>query len=173
MRMKDNQSQKDAIERELRRIEEDCIHSGKSHFSAAIFWTRINYLLGVSSLIVSAAAGIAFLKDIPLLAGLSSFLAAALTALITFLKPSEKSATHKSSGDQYLGLRNDSRISREIQLPYEGEIKTSVDSVKNLAKRRNELNQASPQFSRKNFEIARTGIEAGEATYYVDKRGDK
>jgi hypothetical protein len=40
-----------------------------------------------------------------------------------------------------------------------------------MTKRRNALNQASAQFSRKDFELARKGIDEGEAAHRVDIGG--
>ncbi len=54
---------KDAIRLELERIEEDCIHSGKSHFNAHERWSRFHYWLGIPSVILSSIAGLAFLRN--------------------------------------------------------------------------------------------------------------
>lgn len=160
---------KDAIHAELQRIEEDCIHSGKAHFNAGIRFAKYHYGLGVPSVILSALAGLAFFKDYPNIAGSMSGTVAILTSLITFLKPSERSASHKSSGDQYLSLRNDARVFREIKLPTLPDDQAAIDGLEEFAKRRNELNQASAQFSRGDFEKARKGVYEGEAAHSVDQ----
>lgn len=154
---------------ELQRIEEDCIHSGKAHFNAGIRWSRYHYGLGIPSVVLSAVAGLAFVKDYPETAGVMSGIVAILTSLITFLKPSERSVSHKHSGDQYLSLRNDARVFREIKLPAMSDKQAAIDGLDEFTKRRNELNEASAQFSRKDFEKARQGIEAGEAAHRVDR----
>jgi hypothetical protein len=48
-----------AIQDELQRIEEDCIHSGKAKFNAGMRWSRYHLFLGVSAVILSALAGTA------------------------------------------------------------------------------------------------------------------
>jgi hypothetical protein len=154
---------------ELERIEEDCIHSGKAHFNAASRWSCYHTALGLPSVILSALAGAAFFKDYSNIAGLMSSLVAILTALMTFLKPSERAAAHKSSGDQYLALRNDARVFRTIKLGTSCDDDTAISILDNFTKRRNDLNQSSTQFSRKDFEKARTGIDSGEATHQIDK----
>lgn len=159
------------IRSELARIEEDCIHSGKAHFNAGDRWSRYHYWLGIPSVILSTAAGAAFLKDFPEVAGAMSSGAALLTALMTFLKPSEKASNHKSSGDQYLTLRNDARILRTIKIATSCDDITAVASLDDITKRRNELNQASAQVSRKDFEKARKGIDEGEANHQIDQGG--
>ena len=158
-----------AIDAELQRIEEDCIHSGKAHFNAGIRWARYHYRLGILSVVLSALAGLAFFKDYPEAAGVMSGIVAILTSLITFLKPSERSVSHKSSGDQYLSLRNDARVFREIKLPATLDEQAAIDGLDEFTKRRNELNQASAQFSQGDFEKARKGLDAGEAAHRVDQ----
>ncbi|MBW8721198.1 MAG: SLATT domain-containing protein [Polaromonas sp.] len=157
-----------AIRAELERIEEDCIHSGKAHFNAGDRWARYHYWLGIPSVVLSALAGAAFFKDHGDIAGIMSAVVAILTSLMTFLKPSERASAHKGSGDQYLTLRNDARVFREVKLVYACDEQAAIASMDDFTKRRNELNQASAQFSRKDFEIARTGIDQGEAAHRVD-----
>lgn len=159
-----------AIRAELERIEEDCIHSGKAHFNASERWARYNYWLGIPSVILSGVAGTAFLKDHGEVAAAISVVVTLLTSLITFLKPSERAAAHKSSGDQYLTLRNDARVFREIKLKYVCDQQAAVSGMDEFATRRNELNQASAQVSRRDFEKARAGIVQGEAKHHVDRQ---
>ena len=158
-----------AIDAELQRIEEDCIHSGKAHFNAGIRWARYHYWLGIPSVALSALAGLAFFKDYSEAAGVMSGIVAVFTSLITFLKPSERSVAHKSSGDQYLSLRNDARVFREIKLPATPDEQAAIDGLDEFTKRRNELNQASSHFSQGDFDKARNGINAGEAGHRVDR----
>lgn len=156
---------------ELRRIEEDCIHSGKAHYNAGTRWGRYHYGLGVPSVILTALASAAFLKEYQGIAAGLSVVATVLTSLITFLKPSERSSLHKAAGDQYLSLRNDSRIFRDVKLEAVCDLRTALDGLDEFAKRRNDLNAASPAFNRGDFELARRGIEQGEAIHQVDKEG--
>lgn len=159
------------IKAELERIEEDCVHSGKAHFNAGVRWAKYHYYLGLPSVVLSALAGAAFFKDHGDIAGLMSATVAILTSLMTFLKPSERAAAHKGSGDQYLTLRNDARVFREIRLACACDDQTALAGLDEFTKRRNELNQASTQFSRKDFETARAGIDQGEAAHRVDMKG--
>lgn len=162
---------KSLIRAELQRIEEDCVHSGKAHFNAGDRWARYHYCLGIPSVVLSALAGAAFFKSFSEIAGIMSAVVAILAALMTFLKPSERAAAHKSSGDQYLTLRNDARVFREIKLTYVADDQATIDGLDEFTTRRNELNQASAQFSRADFELARQGIDAGEAKHRVDQEG--
>lgn len=154
---------------ELERIEEDCIHSGKAQFNAGVRWSRYHLFLGVPAVILSGLAGTAFFKDQPEIAGIMSTVVAILTALSTFLKPSERASSHKSSGDQYLTLRNDARVLRTIKLAAACDDAAAIANLDEITKRRNELNQASAQASRSDFEKARKGIDEGEAAHRVDQ----
>ena len=156
------------ITKELLRMEEDCTYSGKSHFNASARWLKMNYYLGVPAIALSPLAGIAYTEGFSKIAWTMSAAVAALTALMTFLRPSELSSKHKTSGDQYLSLRNDARVFREIQLLHLEDEQTAINSLAGLTKRRNELNQASPQFSNRDFRKARIGITKGEAQHKVD-----
>lgn len=157
-----------ALRKEADRIEEDSIHSAKGHFNAAGIWKRRHYHLGIPATILGALAGAAMLKDWPVVASLLSLAATILTALVTFLKPTERASEHKTAGDQYLALKNDTRVFREVELLLQnGE--SHADKLKALSQRRNELNQGSPEILRKAFEQARDGIAGGEADYRADK----
>lgn len=159
----------DALRKEAERIEEDTIHSAKGHFNAADTWRRRHYWLGIPATIFGALAGAAIVKNCQELAGILSLLATILTALVTFLKPTDKASSHKTVADQYLALRNDTRIFREIEVFEDEDGKSLSDKLKSLAARRNELNQSSPDMPRKAFEAARKGINEGENQYRADK----
>lgn len=163
------------ISKELGRIEEDCIYSAKSHFNASDRWSSYHYWLGVPSVVLSIVAGATIPTKASWVATIASIGAAVLTSLITFLKPSETAAQHKSSGDQYLGLRNDARILREVSLSIIETDPQALEALKELTTRRTELNSVSRQPSRKDFVVARQGIEEGEADHVVDrpKEGDR
>jgi hypothetical protein len=167
--MKDSNNLIAALCKEAERIEEDSIHSAKGHFNTAVIWNRRHYWLGVPATAFGALAGAAFVKDCPEIASLLSLAATILTALVTFLKPTERASEHKTAGDQYLALRNDARLFREIELlaPEDGQPLT--DKIKALSQRRNELNQGSPEIPSKAFERAKIGIANGEASYRADK----
>src|SRR5687768_6245646 len=99
---------------EADRIEEDCTYTAKGHFESARVWVRWNLWLGIPAVVLAAAAGA--LKDTPDIAGLLAFASAAVTAVLTFLKPSDHAATHQKTGTLYNSLKNRARFFREIDL---------------------------------------------------------
>ena len=157
-----------SIETELLRIEEDSIYSAKSHFNACDRWSSYQYWLGIPSIALSVVAGATIPTHAKWIATIASVGAAVLTGLITFLKPSEKATQHKSSGDQYLAIRSEARIFREIKLSVCDSDQAAIESLETILAKRSELNTASHQPSRRDFETARAGIEQGEAKHVVD-----
>lgn len=160
----------EAIFAEASRIEEDCTISSKSHFNAGCSWRRRNYWIGIPATIFATAISLAAVKNHPDIVTVLSITAAILTGLLTYLKPSEHSSNHKSAGDQYLALRNDTRTFRTIDLSTENEDKSAIVKIKVLAQRRNELNQSCPEIPEKDFKIALNGVANGEAKYEIDRK---
>lgn len=157
------------IEDELERIEEDAIHTGKTHFNAASRWHTYHYWIGVPTVLLSAASTFAFFKSNPLIGGGLAAVVTALAALQTFLKPWERAASHKASGDQYLALKNDARVYRKIKLSVTSDDE-AVEGLEALSGRRNQLNTGCPPFADRDRKKARADIEKGETVYDVDKR---
>lgn len=156
------------ISDELRRIEEDSIHSAKSHFESARIWSKWNLGLGIPSVIAASWAALEITQQNDALAFGLAFASAALTALNTFLNPSEKAQAHQNAGNQYKSLENQARIFREITLPTLGETPIPDEFIA-LAAKRDQLNEAHPAPLRRGFILGRLGIENGENTYKVDK----
>lgn len=160
----------DAAKIEIARIVEDCTLSSKGHFNASDTWLRRHYWIGIPATLFGAATGTAIIKNASQLAIFLSLSATILTALITFLRPSERASSHKAAGDEYLSLKNDSRIFSELQLLNATKGVAISDAVMLLNKRRNSLNQRSPIIPRTAFVKARNGIREGEATHEIDER---
>jgi hypothetical protein len=160
---------------ELRRIEEDSLHSGKSHFEAAASSRRLYVLLGLPVALISGAAGVSAFATFTkhnVVAGVLALAAGSLGAATTFLKPSEREATHHAFGNDYIALRNRARLCREIEasrLDDEGLTRRLIE----LSGERDELNKKAPQIPRRAFRRARKGIETGEADYGADQLGSK
>ena len=156
-----------AVEREAHRIEEDCTYSSKGHYNAAAAWSHTHLCIGIPTAILAAiASGTAF-SDQGIIAGCIGILVTALTALATFLDPSGKSNEHRSAANQYLSLRNLTRIFRELELR-DGDAESLTKRIKELAAHRDSLNESSPRIPESAFAKAKSRIEAGESTHAVD-----
>ena len=164
---------KEKLIKEARRIEEDSLYSAKGHFAAANFWTNFHLLIGVPTAILAAIASASALSQFNnhnIIAGVLAILVTALTAITTFLNPNKKANSHQNAGNKYNSLRNKARIFCEIDCCGEDSIQKLTERLKELAKNRDELNKNSPQIPRWAYKKAKKGIEGGEADYKVDKK---
>lgn len=157
------------IKIEAHRIEEDTEHSSKSHYNASTLWGRFHYWLGIPMSITAALAGITAIQELPMIATLFAVASTVLGTLQTFINPGEKSNIHKSAGDHYLTLRNETRCFREIEMlnlsPEEARERILI-----ISDERNALNESSPIPPRSCFERTRKDIEEGHTQYRVDKQ---
>lgn len=154
---------------EAQRIEEDVEHSAKGHYNAAARWARYHLWLGLPSAAIAALGGAAALNNLPDFAVGLALLSSALTTVLTFLKPSERSEMHKTAAGHYHTLRNRMRLFREIELGDDIERSTAKERLLVMATERDELNQSSPMPARGDYELAKQDIDAGRARYRVDE----
>lgn len=152
---------------EADRLEEDCLYSAKGHFESAKTWSRWNLWLGIPAVLLAAGAGAA--KDTPELASGLAFAAAAVTAVLTFLKPSDRASSHQRAGALYNSLKNRARFFRTIELTRQPFPSTLEKRLRLLCEERNQLGEASPEIPPAAFARARRGIEEGEAEYRADR----
>lgn len=157
------------LETEAQRIEEDAEHSTKGHYNASARWARYHLWLGLPSAVIAAMGGAAALNDLPEAAVGLALLSSALTTVLTFLKPSERSEMHKTAAGQYHALRNRVRLLREIEFADDIEASTAKQRLFALATERDDLNQSSPAIDRCDYELAKKDIDSGRARYRVDE----
>jgi hypothetical protein len=156
------------IKKELLRIEEDSEHSAKSHFNAAARWDGYHLRIGLASTVIIAIGGAISLSNYPLIGGAVALISSSLAATLTFLNPAEKAKTHKISGDQYLSLRNQARMFREIVMKNNPSADVLEKRIFELAAQRDQLNQTSPNIPRKDYELAKVDVSKGSNKYAVD-----
>jgi len=160
---------KEAIALECRRVEEDALYSAKGSFEAARTWARVHLTLGIPTALVAAVAGVSAFNNLPDLAGVLAVLAAALSAVSTFLDPGEKALAYHSAGTRYSSLGARARFLREVTSQTETTPSDQASELKEILTAKDKLNQESPIIPRPAFERARKGIEAGEASYAADR----
>ncbi len=160
---------RDKLYAEARRIEEDAEHSAKGHYNAADRWGRYHLFIGLPAAILAAVAGGTAFNDLPEVAGSLAILSTALTTVLTFLKPSERAENHKAVAGQYLALRNQARIFRELDLGDSADLDKAKEHLLDLARTRDDLNQASPGIPRQDYEKAKADIDAGQSKYRADQ----
>lgn len=163
---------KDEIIKEAKRIEESTLYSAKGHFQAARVWGNFHLIIGVPMVILSAVAGASALAQFDnskIIAGGLSILVAALSALMTFLNPNGKSSVHLNAGNSYDSLQNKVRIFWSIDCWREKSEEVLTEKLKYFSEQKDKLNLNSPQIPWLAYQLAKRGIEAGEADYKVDK----
>lgn len=163
----------DEVLKEANRIKEDSNYSSKRHFNTSQFWERVHYWIGIPSVALAAIASASALSEWQygaVVAGVISIIVAVLTAINTFINPSQKSEIHHKMGNSYLSLKNKARIFHNIE---SSEFQNDEDlriALKELTDKRDELNYNAPQTPYRYFQSARKGIEEGESTYEIDKQ---
>jgi len=161
----------DSIRKELHRIEECCDYSSKGHFYSSKEWGKWHFRLGIIATIVSAIA--TYMASECLRCGVwvvfMTITATSVSAIITFLKPSEQSETKRSYGNQYLTLRNQCRRFREIEMSILGDnSERLLEQFNMLTQKHEDLNNSAPTIPEHCYKKAKKGIEAGQTTHQID-----
>ena len=123
--------------------------------------------------LLSAIAGASALSQFDpkhVIAGLISILVAALSGVMTFLNPNEKSSVHLNAGNNYDSLMNKVRIFQSIDCWRDESEQVLTERLKYFSEQKDKLNQSSPQIFPWAYNIAMHGIKDGEGDYMVDKR---
>lgn len=166
-------SVKESVIKECLRIEEDTEHSFKSHYNASASWSKINLWLGLPAAILAAVAGGTSAAEGPqIIITIVAFLSTIFISCLTFLKPSERSDSHKTAGHSYQALRNKTRMFREVGLNSITDDAGILKSLCSLSERRDELNSTMPSIPRKAYEKAKKDIDTGRAKYLTDKESN-
>jgi hypothetical protein len=136
-----------SIINEAKLLEADCYSISQAHYVAARRWQRRYYLLGVPIAIMSGVVGAAALSQFDqhaVVAGVLALAVAALSAMTTFVNPSQRAAQHLAAGNTYEALRNATRIFREIDC-HTGKSDEELERVLNrLNRKADDLKGAGP-----------------------------
>jgi hypothetical protein len=163
---------KEEIIKEAKRIEESSLYSSKGHFSAAAFWRRLHFYLGLPATVLAAVAAASAFSQFDsghTVGGWISICVAALSGLSTFLNPNEKAVSHLAAANNFDALQSKARIFWTVDCRGNDSDQVLTNRLKDLAEEKSELNRKSPQIPRFAYITAKKGIAAGEADYRVDK----
>lgn len=94
---------------------------------------------------------------------------AALSGVMTFLNPNEKSSSHMNAGNNYDSLMNKVRMFWSIDCWRDESEQVLTERLKYFSEQKDKLNQSCPQIPRWAYNIGKKGITSGEADYAVDK----
>jgi hypothetical protein len=165
--------QRQAIADELQRIEEGAEYSSNSQFEQAKLWRGTNLALGVPAAVLAAVAGGTALASTAgrVVAGILALCAAGLGAVMTTLNAARRAEQAHVAGNAYLGLRNDARRLRTIDLPGQA-IDEARQTLEELTGREMEINNGAPIPARLAFWLGRRNIARGGTTYHVDQAAE-
>lgn len=163
---------------EARRLEEDSLFSSKGHYAAADWWRSRHLWIGVPTAVLTGLAGAVILAgpaqlwgvSLDVIFGLVALAGAVSTAVMTFLEPEKRSASHQSAADRYNSLKGRARRFYEIDVHRSITVDALADRLESMTEERDGLNQSSPLIPEKAYEKAKAGIESGQATYEADKQ---
>lgn len=153
------------IQAEANRIEWNAIYSSKGHFNAAMLWNAAHYTLGISAVLCGAFAGKEFIEVNPTVATVLASSAAAISAIITFLKPSDKATPHHLSGVKIAAIISKARIFQKITSASVSDIELLTKELKELSCQYSQLNEEAPAIPFLAYQITRWGVRRGEHTY--------
>lgn len=162
---------KEAIIKEAKRLEENCLYSAKGHLVEARFWSNFHLWIGIPTVILAAVAGTAALVKFDpnnIIAGILSILVVILTSISTFLNPKDRANIHLVSGNNYDSLLTRVRIFWTIDCWREDSEEILTVKLKELSNEKERLNRECPQIFKWAYKKAKKGIQEGEAEYKVD-----
>jgi hypothetical protein len=141
---------------------EDTLYTEKALFWLATQWRRAHYLLGIPSILCSAAAGVSLIKSDPFLAGVLTSIAALLTALITFLDPKTFHTRYHDCGIEYATLRGKLERFKSIDLAGEFDEPRVRKQLESFAAEKAALQKKAPHTGGIAYFFARKSIAKGE-----------
>jgi hypothetical protein len=156
------------LAREALRIEENALYTGNANFARAQVFERLRLILGVPATVAGAAAGASYvLEQSKSVAALLAFLAATLTALVTFLNPEREATTCHIQGARYVSLENALRRYRLLDI--EGldpdEARARLEEFAELAKHLDDSNRAGEWA----FRQAQKKVKSGDLAHQCDR----
>lgn len=156
-----------ALQAEMLRLEEDCQHSAKGNYAASEIWGIAHYIVGLPATVLAAVAGHQALNSNEQLAGSMALLAAAITAVLTFLDPASKRQSHLASANQYNTLEKACRLLRTVKSLSQSHSDCLAEFEK-LAEERKQLNLSAPHIPYIAYVIGKRRIAQGQTKYRVD-----
>lgn len=164
---------KEEIIKEAKRIEESALYTSKGHFAAAYFWSNFHLWIGIPIVVLASISGASIIAKIDsygLVVGVLSIFIAALSSVMTFLNPNQKSSAHLNAGNNYDSLQNNVRIFWSIDCWREESDSLLTERLKYYSEQKDKLNQSNPQVPGWAYKKGKAGIKSGEADYEIDKK---
>lgn len=110
---------RDALARELARLEAEARHAAEAHGKTARRWRVYQVVGGALAALLATSAGLTGMMETvhPTLAGLKALAAAAIGAAMTAMEPSRRSEEARTAHARYLSLHYHAHRVRHLDLP--------------------------------------------------------
>lgn len=133
--------------------------SARAHRAAAEAWGWAYYFIGVPAALAAAGAGLSVIADLnKWVAATLAIASAALTGLMTFLRPGDESLNHRNASARYRVLQEALHTFRTVDgtsgLPY-GDLRLKFDE---LLKAWSDLELAGPHVRERTYRRARAEV---------------
>jgi hypothetical protein len=163
-------ARRQAIEAELKRLEESATYSSQAQFEQMKQWRGVNLGLGLPASLLAAASGATALAATAgrITAGFLAIAAAGFGAILTTVNASHHMNQASSAANAYLEIQTAARQAREIDLPYLA-IDDARQMLAELTSRRDEQNKTAEPPNRRSRKKAQINIKDAGQTYEVDK----
>lgn len=173
--MNDSDSdRRQALDGELRRLEESAMDSAQNQFEQAKQWRGINLLLGIPASLLAAVSGATALASTAnaFWAGILALAAAGFGAVLTTVNAAHRTNQATSAANAYLEIQTAARQARLLDLPTANvsEMRTVITEI---TARRDEQNKTAEPPNRWSRKRAKRNIDSGGQTYGVDKLGSE
>jgi hypothetical protein len=156
----------DRIKSEAERLEALCLLAAERHYAAETPWYHLNYFLGIPSTIIAATAAVTALSNPPTkqwVTAVIALLAAALSALLTFLDPYKHASVHHATARSYEALYHSSGRFLRLELTKDH---TDPDVIEKtlgaLTNRFDEVLQSSPALPGSAYKTAERNLGTGK-----------
>ena len=163
-----------ALTIEAKKLIVNSTYAGQGHLEESSRWSWWDSWLGVpatlgTTLLAAGASVSALLDAQPLVTATIALLATACSTIRVFFKTEDLTQSHGLKGNQYLSLRNEARIFKNLELLSAHNGEELQAHLKDLWQRYNALNELPPlRYSRHSYEAAKRNIAAGEQDYEND-----
>ena len=159
----------DRVKQEAGELEQECVLRAKDHFVACGRWDRIHLFLGIPTTLIAGITSVAAMSDIvtkfgydkDIVSGVLALIVAGLTALTTFLNPSERATAHKTASSTYDIIRMKSNLLKDIDLSVnyaslDEPTKEIIKQLKEITNQFSALGQSSPRVPRSIYNTNRS-----------------
>jgi len=162
-----------AIETELRRVEESAKYSAQIQFEQTKQWRGVNLGLGLPASALAAVSGATALASTTgrFVAGVLALASAGFGAILTTLNAAHRMNRASAAANAYLEIQTAARQAREVDLP-SWSIEEARNALAELTSRRDEQNKTAEVPNSRAYKRAQNNIDAGGQTYEVDQRGN-